>query len=92
MDHNRDNIAHVYKTIFRILEIEESDSPDLVLVKTISDKEIDLIHATGVAGSIDDYIYKFLEDYDIREIDSRYGDGQRKRIREHLPSDYGNLQ
>jgi hypothetical protein len=68
----------------QIIDIENSPHPDFKKIKIISDCAIELIHNDNLYDKMNPYIFKFLEDYDIREKDPRYGRGQLRNLRKYL--------
>jgi DNA gyrase/topoisomerase IV subunit A len=79
------DILDTTKGVIRdLLEMEEQSRPDWPTIGEICDSEIARINETGLGAKINGLPYQFLEDYDIRRKDSRYGDHQREQVREML--------
>jgi hypothetical protein len=84
----RDIVDTVKERILQILELEESENPDWNVIGNLCDRTIDYIEEFDTEFKVDDNWYKFLEDWEIRKSDSKYGVGQRAQLREQL--DYGD--
>lgn len=78
------NTDEILAIVRKIITLEEGSSGNFADVKRLSDEAIEMISKNDLWGGVDPYILKFLEDYDIRHSDSRYGDGQRARVKTYL--------
>lgn len=80
----QEQIDHISCAVMRIRSLENSPNPDWNLVEKISDETLKYINELSIFVKIDSYVYKFLEDFDIRKKDAIYGAYQRSKIVEYL--------
>ena len=74
--------------INEMIRLEASASPNWALINEIGGNALRIIVDNGMEKDLDGYIIKYLDDADIREKDSDYGDYQRKVVTE-IVSDIG---
>jgi hypothetical protein len=72
----------VFDWVERIICLELETIPNFAAIKRISDEAIDFLNTTALDLEIDDRVYRFLEDYDVRQKDRKYAEGQIAQVRE----------
>jgi hypothetical protein len=77
-------IKSVRDRIVRILNEEERDCPDWKTIGELSNLTVEYIEKFDKLFEIDEYWYKFLEDWEIRQVDGQYGAGQRAQLRKRI--------
>jgi hypothetical protein len=68
----------------RLLQLEQAEDPDWYEVERISAEQLRLLNETGCANLIDEFVYHFLEDFDVRSGDDSYARQQREKLRLRL--------
>ncbi len=74
----------VREALESILLLEESEAPDWAQIEKLSEETLCLIHSGGLYEDLDDSIYHFVEDYDVRQKSISYANGQRRNIKRLL--------
>ena len=69
--------------ILKIIKLEQSGA-SWSEIATKSDSLLEFIHLQGLADSVNELIYQYLEDYDARQMDSTYAEFQINNVLETL--------
>jgi hypothetical protein len=76
----------IYKEVFKILTMEEGDTPDWDGIRNRSLDLLAMINEKDAWKLIDGILHRYLDDWDIRERDRKYGAWQRSETRRFLES------
>lgn len=79
-----DSLVGLKRSLQQIVSLEENENPDWDQVAQISADWIDALNQSKCVNLIDEYIYHFLEDVDVRQFDASYGRAQRRRVKARI--------
>lgn len=91
-----EQLEFIKNTVENVCRLETSIDPNYDIIEKICDDGISYINENRVDIDVDNYIYKFLEDCDIRKKDTEYGNYQRAVVTDllnhldHDTTDKGN--
>ena len=75
---------NLLETIRKVMELEESPEPDWGQIEKLCTDQIADLQVDEAYMRVDDCVYHFLEDHDIRKKDQAYGARQRELLNKHL--------
>ena len=77
-------INDLRESLVSLLSMEEADNPDWDAIGETSDRILLAIVEAGCENLIDEDVYHYLEDYDVRMQSPAAGRKQRRRLRNLL--------
>ena len=78
------SLLRLRNDLSNLLSMEESDTTDWNEVEQICTNLIEMLNETKTINLIDDFVYHFLEDFEIRQRDEGYGIQQRRKLKLRL--------
>lgn len=82
---------NIHEHARKVISLEKSPDPDWNEIKEMCDEIIVFINEHGLCDEVDNKIYQFFEDYDVREKDQKYGGWQRDEVERLLDSRAGEM-
>lgn len=77
----RTSLIDLRKDLLKLLETEESQTPDWDSAAEVCTYWINKLNQTKCVNLIDDFTYHYLEDFEIRQYDQKYARQQHKRLK-----------
>jgi hypothetical protein len=78
------SLTELKRDLVLAIDSEESENPDWDFIAETSSNWVDRLNLSGCQNLIDESVYHFLEDFEVRQSDSRYGRQQRRKVKIRL--------